>query len=323
MSCSAPWGGPYDTLEEVIGIRQLSLLPAGIRRQLPAGRSAARRQHLTTTAIRAAIDEKTKLVTIQRSKGYATRPSFSVEQIGRADRLLQELSSPTSSAWWITATASWSGATGAHAMWGPIWWSAASLRIPAAVWLPPAAMSAARQDRASTAAPSGSVHRVSARRSAPIWVCSPVFLSGTVSGSHSGGLRCCKGCDLYSRDAMKRLGFRVIPGSREVRRDIIQAVDAGQPGGHAVPSARASRPPHRWTAMSTPEPWAMPGYDQRRHHGRRSLRAGQPPSSSPPTAPSVPPYAVYFQGGLTWYHAKLGILMSLQKLHDAGLLPNL
>ena len=68
----------------------------------------------------------------------------------------------------------------------------------------------------------------------------------------------------------------------------------------------------------TPEPWDMPGYD-----APVIMAAGAfvrvPPSSSPPTAPSKPPYAVYFQGGLTWYHAKLGILMSLQKLWEAGI----
>ena len=37
--------------------------------------------------------------------------------------------------------------------------------------------------------------------------------------------------------------------------------------------------------------------------------------------PIKPPYAVYFQGGLTWYHAKLGILKSLQSMIDAGVLP--
>ena len=78
----SPVGAPYDTLEEVIGIRPSpgSLAEYGVTyRQadlLPDG-------SFDYDAIRAAINDRTKLVTIQRSKGYATRPSFSVEQIGR------------------------------------------------------------------------------------------------------------------------------------------------------------------------------------------------------------------------------------------------
>ena len=84
----SPAGGPYDTLEEVIGIREspCSLKEYGVSyRQvdlLPDG-------GFDYPRIREAITEKTKLITIQRSKGYATRPSFSVAQIGRAHCLLQ------------------------------------------------------------------------------------------------------------------------------------------------------------------------------------------------------------------------------------------
>ena len=72
----------------------------------------------------------------------------------------------------------------------------------------------------------------------------------------------------------------------------------------------------------TPEPWAMPGYDSDVIMAAGAFVQGASIELSA-DGPIRPPYAVYFQGGLTWYHAKLGGLMSLQKLHDAGLLPNL
>ena len=146
----SPVGGPYDTLEEVIGIRPspCSLKEYGVSyRQvdlLPGG-------GFDYDGIRAAINEKTRLVTIQRSKGYATRPSYSVEEIGKLiafckeckpDVLWRRRSPPT---------------------WGPTWWWAALSRTWAAAWLPPAAMSAAGSP-ASSGAPTGSVLRAWAGR---------------------------------------------------------------------------------------------------------------------------------------------------------------
>ena len=168
----SPVGAPYDTLEEVIGIRPSpgSLREYGVSyRQvdlLPDG-------SFDYDGIRAAIHEKTKLVTIQRSKGYATRPSFSVEEIGKliafcknckpdiicmVDNCYGELverQEPTD--------------VGADMVVGSL------IKIWAAVWLPPAAMSAAGRI-SSTAAPTGSAHRASARRWAPIWGCSPASI---------------------------------------------------------------------------------------------------------------------------------------------------
>ena len=71
--------------------------------------------------------------------------------------------------------------------------------------------------------------------------------------------------------------------------------------------------------MPTPMPWDMPGYERRGHHGRRALSSRAASIELSADGPIRPPYAVYFQGGLTWYHAKIGILMSLQKMADAGL----
>ena len=78
----SPVGAPYDTLQEVIGIRPspCSLAEYGVSyRQVDLLSDGT----FDYEGIRAAINEKTKLITIQRSKGYATRPTFSVTQIGQ------------------------------------------------------------------------------------------------------------------------------------------------------------------------------------------------------------------------------------------------
>lgn len=67
-----------------------------------------------------------------------------------------------------------------------------------------------------------------------------------------------------------------------------------------------------------PEPWAMPGYDSDVIMAAGAFVSGSSIELSA-DGPIKPPYTVYFQGGLTWYHAKLGILMSLQKLADKKL----
>ena len=86
----SPVGAPYDTLEEVIGIREskCSLKEYGVtyaQADLKADGT------FDYDAIRSKINERTKLITIQRSKGYATRPSFSVEQIGELIRFCKEI----------------------------------------------------------------------------------------------------------------------------------------------------------------------------------------------------------------------------------------
>ena len=66
---------------------------------------------------------------------------------------------------------------------------------------------------------------------------------------------------------------------------------------------------------SVPEPWDMPGYSDQVIMAAGAFVSGSSIELSA-DAPMKPPYAVYFQGGLTWDHAKYGILRSLQALVD-------
>ena len=122
---------------------------------------------------------------------------------------------------------------------------------------------------------------------------------------------------IFAANIYEKLGFRVIPDGKESRHDIIQAVEFGTPEGVIAfcEGIQAAAPVDSYV---TPEPWAMPGYDSEVIMAAGAFVQGSSIELSA-DGPIKQPYAVYFQGGLTWYHAKLGILKSLQNLVDAGI----
>ena len=308
-------GKPYDTLEEVIGIRPspCSLAEYGVSyRQVDLLDDGS----FDLPAIRAAISAKTKLIHIQRSKGYATRPSFSVEEIGKliafcknckpdiicmVDNCYGELverQEPTD--------------VGADMVVGSLIKNLGGGLAPTGGYV------CGRQDLIDRCAYRLSAPGLGKEVGANLGLLTSfyqgLFLAPTVVASSVKGAIFTAGC-------YEALGFRVVPGSREVRRDIIQAVELGSREAMCAfcKGIQAAAPVDSYV---TPEPWAMPGYDSDVIMAAGAFVQGASIELSA-DGPIRPPYAVYFQGGLTWYHAKLGGLMSLQKLHDAGLLPNL
>ena len=138
-----------------------------------------------------------------------------------------------------------------------------------------------------------------------------LFLAPTVVSSAVRGAVFAAGC-------YESLGFRVVPGSGEIRRDIIQAVELGSREA-MVAFCKGIQSAAPVDSYVTPEPWAMPGYESEVIMAAGAFVQGASIELSA-DGPIRPPYAVYFQGGLTWFHAKLGILMSIQKLLDAGII---
>ena len=132
-----------------------------------------------------------------------------------------------------------------------------------------------------------------------------LFLAPTVT---AGAL---KGA-IFAANVYERLGFDVIPNGAEERYDIIQAVTLGSKEG-IVAFCKGIQAAAPVDSFVVPEPWAMPGYQSEVIMAAGAFVQGSSIELSA-DAPIQEPYAVYFQGGLTWYHAKLGILMSLQKL---------
>ena len=307
----SPVGKPYDTLEEVIGIRDSigSLKEYGVSyRQvdlLPDG-------SFDFENIRKAINEKTKLVTIQRSKGYATRPTLSVARIGELISFIKSIKPEV-----ICMVDNCYGEfvetieptdVGADMIVGSL------IKNPGGGLAPIGGYIVGRKDCIERAAYRLSAPGLGKEVGASLglnqsfyqgFFLAPTVVAGALKGA------------IFAANVYEKLGFDVIPNGTESRHDIIQAITFGKPEGVIAfcQGIQAAAPVDSYVA---PEPWDMPGYDAPVIMAAGAFVQGSSIELSA-DGPIKPPYAVYFQGGLTWYHAKLGILMSLQKLVDAGM----
>ena len=305
----SPAGGPYDTLEEVIGIREspCSLKEYGVSyRQvdlLPDGT-------FDYEKIPAAINERTKLITIQRSKGYATRPTFSVTQIGELIAFCKNIKPDV-----LVMVDNCYGEFVETIEPSDV---GADMTVGSLIKNPGGGLATSGGYIAGT---KKCVDRCAYRLSAPGlgqevganlgllpslyqgFFLSPTVVAGALKGA------------IFAANIYERLGFRVIPNATESRHDIIQAVEFGTPEGMLAfcEGIQAAAPVD---SFATPVPWAMPGYDAEVVMAAGAFVQGSTMELSA-DGPIRPPYAVYFQGGLTWCHAKIGILMSLQKLVEA------
>ena len=260
-----------------------------------------------------AINEKTKLVTIQRSKGYDTRPTFSVTQIGDliafVKKIKPEVICMVDNCYGEFVETIEPTDVGADMIVGSL------IKNPGGGLAPIGGYIVGRKD---------CVDRASYRLSAPGLgkevgaslglnqsFFQGLFLSPTVvAGALKGAI--------FAANVYEKLGFAVVPDSTESRHDFIQAVTFGTPEGVIAfcQGIQAAAPVDSYVS---PEPWDMPGYDAPVIMAAGAFVQGSSIELSA-DGPIKPPYAVYFQGGLTWYHAKLGILMSLQKLVDANII---
>ena len=304
-------GRPYDTLEEVIGIRPsaCSLAEYGVSyRQvdlLPDG-------GFDYEGIRAAIHEKTKLITIQRSKGYATRPSFSVAQIGEliafCKSVKPDLLVMVDNCYGEFVEELEPSQVGADLCVGSLIKNPGGGLAPIGGYI--VGKKACVERCAYWLSAPGLGQEVGANLGILPSFYQGLFLAPTVvAGALKGAI--------FAAALYERLGFRVIPGSAEARHDIIQAVELGSEAGMRAfcKGIQAAAPVDSYVE---PIPWAMPGYDDQVIMAAGAFVQGSSIELSA-DGPIRPPYAVYFQGGLTWYHAKLGILRSLEEMVSKGL----
>ena len=307
----SPVGRPYDTLEEVIGIRKstCSLAEYGVTYDevnlLPDG-------GIDYEGIRAKIKPQTKMVTIQRSKGYATRPTLSVQQIGELIAFIKGIRSAiicmVDNCYGEFVEEIEPSDLGADMIVGSL------IKNPGGGLAPIGGYICGTQkcvDRCAyrLSAP-GLGQEVGANLGLMTSLYQGCFLAPTVT---AGAL---KGA-IFAANIYEKLGYRCVPNSTESRHDIIQEVELGSPEGMIAFCAgiQAAAPVDSYVR---PEPWPMPGYDNDVIMAAGAFVQGSSIELSA-DGPIREPYAVYFQGGLTWYHAKLGILMSLQKMYEAGL----
>lgn len=311
----SPVGKPYDTLEEVIGIRPSkgSLKEYGISyRQvdlLPDG-------SFDYDKIKENINEKTRLVTIQRSKGYQTRPTLSVKRIGELIAFIKGIKPDV-----ICMVDNCYGEfvekfepsdVGADMVVGSL------IKNPGGGLAPIGGYIAGKKECVENAAYRLTSPGLGKEVGASLGILSAfyqgLFLAPTVTASALKGA-------IFAANVYERLGYHVVPDSTESRHDIIQAVEFGTPEG-VIAFCQGIQAAAPIDSHVTPEPWDMPGYDAQVIMAAGAFVSGSSIELSA-DGPIKPPYAVYFQGGLTWQHAKFGIMKSLQMLLDKGILSKL
>ena len=308
----SPVGLPYDTLQEVIGIRPspCSLAEYGVSyRQvdlLPGGA-------FDYDGIRAAINEKTKLITIQRSKGYATRPTFSVTQIGELISFCKSIKPDV-----LVMVDNCYGEFVETIEPSDV---GADMIVGSLIKNPGGGLASSGGYIAGTR---NCIDRCAYRLSAPglgqevganfglmTSLYQGFFLSPTVTASAEKGA-------IFAASLYEPLGFKCVPGAAESRHDIIQAVELGSDQA-MIAFCKGIQAAAPVDSYADPIPGDMPGYDSQVIMAAGAFVQGSTMELSA-DGPIREPYAVYFQGGLTWQHAKIGMLMSLQKMVDAGLI---
>lgn len=303
-------GKPYDTLEEVIGIRPScgSLAEYGITY---AQVELLEDGNFDYEAIKNAIRPQTRLIEIQRSKGYLTRPTLSVTQIGEAIAFVKKLRPDI-----IVMVDNCYGEFverlepsdfGADMIVGSL------IKNPGGGLAPIGGYIAGTKECVERAAyrltSPGLGKEVGASLGVMQSFYQGFFLAPTVTASALKGA-------IFAANIYESLGFKVIPNATEERHDIIQAIEFGFPEGLTsfCEGIQFAAPVDSYV---TPEPWAMPGYDSDVIMAAGAFVQGSSIELSA-DGPLKAPYAAYFQGGLTWPHAKLGILKSLQRLYEKG-----
>ncbi len=308
----SPAGKPYDTLEEVIGIRDslCSLKEYGVSyRQVDLLSDGS----FDYENIEKAINKKTKLITIQRSKGYQTRPTFSVEKIGElisfAKRIKPDVIVMVDNCYGEFTEVIEPSDVGADMVVGSL------IKNPGGGLAPVGGYICGRKDLIDRCAFRLSAPGLGSEVGASLGVMQSfyqgLFLSPTVvAGAVKGAV--------FAAAAFEKAGFKVVPKSSENRYDIIQAIELKSEEGMLAfcKGIQSAAPVDSYV---TPIPWDMPGYDSKVIMAAGAFIQGSSIELSA-DGPIKEPYAVFFQGGLTWYHAKIGILSALQEMYNRGLI---
>lgn len=307
----SPVGKPYDTLEEVIGIRPSkgSLAEYGITY---AQVDLLDDGEFDYPAIEKAINNRTKMVTIQRSKGYQTRKTLSVKRIGELISFIKNINSEiicmVDNCYGEFVEEIEPSDVGADLLVGSL------IKNPGGGLAPIGGYIAGKEKYIEQAAyrltSPGLGKEVGATLGVLPSFYQGFFLAPTVTASALKSA-------IFAANIYENLGFNVLPDGKESRHDIIQSITFNNPDAVIAfcQGIQAAAPVDSYV---TPQPWAMPGYDSDVIMAAGAFVSGSSIELSA-DGPIKPPYAVYFQGGLTWQHGKYGILMSLEKLVQAGI----
>ncbi len=308
----SPVGKPYDTLEEVIGIRPSkgSLAEYGVSYSqvdlLPDG-------DFDYDGIEKAINDKTRLVTIQRSKGYQTRPTLSVKRIGELISFIKKIKPDVTcmvdNCYGEFVERTEPSDVGADMVVGSL------IKNPGGGLAPVGGYIAGKKKCIEQAAyrltSPGLGKEVGASLNVIRSFYQGLFLAPGVTASALKGA-------VFAANVFEGLGYKVLPDGTESRHDIIQAVTLGSPEA-VISFCKGIQYGSPVDSFVTPQPWAMPGYDADVIMAAGAFISGSSIELSA-DGPIKEPYAVYFQGGLTFPHAKYGIMRAMQQLKNDGLI---
>lgn len=308
----SPVGKPYDTLEKVIGITPHpgSLAEYGITyRQVDLLSDGS----FDYENIGKALNDKTKLVTIQRSKGYQTRPSFSVSQIGELIAFIRKIKPEVlimvDNCYGEFTEMTEPSDVGADMVVGSL------IKNPGGGLAPIGGYIAGKKECIGNAAYRLTSPGLGKEVGASLGVLKDfyqgLFLAPTVAASAEKGA-------IFAAKLYESLGFEVVPKADEIRHDIIQSVVL-RSAERVIAFCQGIQSASPVDSMAMPYPDDMPGYDSKVIMAAGNFISGSSIELSA-DAPIREPYAVYFQGGLTWPHAKFGILKATQNLYEKGLI---
>ena len=302
----SPVGRPYDTLEEVIGIRPspCSLAEYGVTYNevalLPDGT-------FDYDGIRRAITDKTKLITIQRSKGYATRPTFSVEQIGRLIAFCKQCKPGVicmvDNCYGEFVEMREPSDLGADMIVGSL------IKNPGGGLAPTGGYLAGRHDLVEAAAKRLTIPGIG-RECGSTLGNNRLLYQGLFLAPHT--VAQAVKTAVFNARMMELLGYQTEPRSDQERHDIIQMVSLEQPElvEKYCKGIQSGSPVDSYV---TPVPWDMPGYDCQVIMAAGAFIQGASIELSA-DAPMRPPYTVYMQGGLTYESGKTGVLLAVEEL---------
>lgn len=306
-------GKPYDTLEEVIGIRGEgagSLKEFGItyrQTNLPADDS------IDEAKIREAVKPGTRMVLIQRSRGYCWRPSIKIREIKKIIEIVKEINNDI-----IVLVDNCYGEfvedqepveAGADLIAGSL------IKNPGGGLAPTGGYIAGRERYVRNAAyrltTPGLGRKVGASLGNNRLMFQGLFLAPhVVAESLKGAIFCAA--------IMQRLGFDISPLPNEMRSDIIQAIRFNNPDS-MIAFCQGIQKGSPVDAFVTPEPWDMPGYDCPVIMAAGAFIQGSSIELSA-DAPLKPPFTAYMQGGLVYEHVKLGVMTAVKYMAEKQLI---
>lgn len=308
----SPVGIPYDTLQGVIGIRKEkgSLSEYGITyRQVDLKADYS----FDYEGIEKAINEKTKLVTIQRSKGYEWRPSFTVEQIKELIAFIKNIKKDVicmvDNCYGEFVQTIEPSDVGADLIVGSL------IKNPGGGLAAIGGYIAGKEEYVENAAyrltSPGLGKEVGATLGITTSLIQGLFMAPqVVNGSLKGAI--------FASKIFEDLGYNVMPNSIEKRADIVQCIQLDT-SENVIAFCQGIQKGAPVDSYVTPEPWDMPGYDCQVIMAAGAFVQGSSIELSA-DAPIKPPYNVFMQGGLSWHHAKIGVITGLQTMYDNGLL---